>query len=244
MPYPLQEQLTQVVGLCERHHGQRPRFGSSEERTLIWDWELAFRLTGREAFGRWLDGEVMEPTQVAKVLGLYRLEYLDLAVCLRHSDNTARTEELRTMLARVRDEGDGVDRPKALRELRTHLQGMEEAARANPTAKDRIGNGCARKWTVLTGLLSFANEQFPFIRYTNLEPHGEGLGKHLFGDIPWKSQPSGEQYRLYCERFDGLNDKLANAELGHNPLGVLGASAWSLRTTSYRHPKSPSAWSG
>ncbi len=224
---PISEGVRTIIDACVRHHGSRPRFGSLEDRTLIWEWELAYRVKGRRTFAAWLE-RPDEPAKLsASVFTLSQFEAQDLTSCLAHPANaTSGTRKLRSTLASIRDEGTSADRPARLAEVHEILRAMEATAKADARADFRIGNGCANKWTVLTALLSFANPHFPFIRPTNQDPRGGGAAQLLFGDIPWESAPSKGKYQAYCQRFDEITSALGAADLGPNPLGVLGASAW------------------
>ncbi len=232
MPDPtfdLSKRLDEVVATIQHHTGDRPRFGSANDRTVIWNAELAYRVADN-AFSKWLVDETVNANSAVGALNLFSTERKDLQSCVGHPDNAQEVAALRRLLIESRAATASEDRGAFLQRVVECLLKLETAAKSNPVEKLEIDNGVAYKWTVVTAMLSFANPRFPFVRPTTLNPEGAGVPELLFGDIPWQTKPTARQYEKYCERFDQLDELMKDRPevFGVNPLDAQGVSAWCV----------------
>ncbi len=212
--------LAPVLPLVAGALGARPTL----DHPSIDEWELAWRRDSRPRVQAWLDGTAaVTPAEVVALLGLFQSEARDLQVCFEHGKNADELERLRITL---RDGRQGRAREQVFSDVQVFLDRMETMVRNRPEEDRRVVNGVARKWTVITALLSAADARFPYLRPTSTDPDEGPVPAAVFGGLSWRAAPSSTRYAAYCARIDGLCVALVAHGLASEGITPLDASAW------------------
>jgi len=135
---------------------------------------------------------------------------------------------LRTCFETFRDATNlpGTDeRVEAFAKVKKALEELEIEGRK----RSKVRNKLARKWPVVTGLLTtVAREAFPLVRPNTHAPGPPGTVRGLLAGLPYEPGADPKIYEAYIRRFEELRPLFAarQAALGVNDMGLLGLSAW------------------